>query len=201
RTTTLLIEVGRTPSGTIATPPVSVYARRSCDAACRSRAFQINYDVTITGLNHQLVQHCLSLKSNINFAGSVVNLSGRPSLCMSLCMSLMNAQATIGSLDHAVYAVDVMSARFSKALFGGNQGHIKWVACIPHPCQVQFDAILDVLPSSGLIMEEKIATQHQEIQRLLTENPQRIRGWLQLMWPSDRSWLRHSKKYSTCNKV
>ncbi|KAH7416069.1 hypothetical protein KP509_14G073800 [Ceratopteris richardii] len=63
-----------------------------------------------------------------NSAGCVVNLSDRP----SLCMSLMGGQAAIGSSDHAVYTVDVPSGKFRKALYGGRKGHTEWVTCITH---------------------------------------------------------------------
>ncbi|KAJ7541580.1 hypothetical protein O6H91_10G065900 [Diphasiastrum complanatum] len=61
-------------------------------------------------------------------AGTVINLSDRP----SLCMSVQGSEVAIGSSDHALYIVDASKGEFSRALYGGSFGHANWVTCVDH---------------------------------------------------------------------
>ena len=57
--------------------------------------------------------------------GTIVSISDRP----SLCMSVRGNEACIGSSDHALYIVDCNSCTFVKALYGKQYGHTEWVTC------------------------------------------------------------------------
>lgn len=65
------------------------------------------------------------MKGPANPEGTLVNVSDRP----SLCMSVRGTEACIGSSDHALYIVDCQSCTFVRALYGKQYGHTEWVTC------------------------------------------------------------------------
>lgn len=57
--------------------------------------------------------------------GQLVNVSDRP----SLCMSVRGNEACIGSSDHALYIVDCEKCTLKRSLYGKQYGHTEWVTC------------------------------------------------------------------------
>lgn len=60
-------------------------------------------------------------------AGGCCQLSERPLLCSASHAGL--AEVVIGGSDHALYIVDVSSAKLKRTLFGRTAGHTEWVTC------------------------------------------------------------------------
>jgi WD40 repeat protein len=61
----------------------------------------------------------------IDPAGTLLELSDRPVMCMALNTATL--QATVGCSDHASYVIDVSKAVKQKTLFGKRVGHSEWV--------------------------------------------------------------------------
>ncbi len=68
------------------------------------------------------------MKGPSDSAGSVVNASDRP----SLCMSVRGTEACIGSADHALYIIDCQERKFLRTLYGKQYGHTEWVTCVDY---------------------------------------------------------------------
>lgn len=57
--------------------------------------------------------------------GQLINVSDRP----SLCMSVQGNEACIGSSNHALYVVDCQKCILVRALYGKQYGHTEWITC------------------------------------------------------------------------
>ncbi|XP_024536805.1 uncharacterized protein LOC112348467 [Selaginella moellendorffii] len=61
-------------------------------------------------------------------SGTVVSLSDRP----SLCMSVHGSELAVGSSDHAIYTIDVGTCGLTRIMHGKSYGHTEWVTCLDH---------------------------------------------------------------------
>eukprot|EP00656_Telonema_subtile_P051437 TRINITY_DN6915_c0_g1_i3.p1 TRINITY_DN6915_c0_g1~~TRINITY_DN6915_c0_g1_i3.p1 ORF type:complete len:568 (+),score=118.45 TRINITY_DN6915_c0_g1_i3:131-1834(+) len=61
-------------------------------------------------------------------AGTVLDCSERP----ILCMSVHNDEAVLGGSDHALYVMNLNTGRRVRSLYSKRYGHSEWVTCVKH---------------------------------------------------------------------
>ena len=68
------------------------------------------------------------LKGPLDAAGTEVDLSDRPIMCGSTA----GDRVVLGCSDHALYEVDAITGRRTRALYTKRYGHAEWVTCVSH---------------------------------------------------------------------
>ena len=63
-------------------------------------------------------------------SGTLVELSGRPLLCMSVAPQV--DEVVVGGSDHALYTFNLSTGRKRRTLYTKSQGHSEWVTCVAH---------------------------------------------------------------------
>lgn len=63
-------------------------------------------------------------------AGTLVDLSDRPMMCMST--DVVRGMAVIGGSDHALYEVRLADGVATRTLYTKRYGHSEWVTCVAH---------------------------------------------------------------------